>query len=61
MIEQTAESLTTVPLLHRVLSHRRIDAPVTAGLNAVLEGRLSPEQWLEGLRSEGVRKTTRAA
>jgi glycerol-3-phosphate dehydrogenase (NAD(P)+) len=60
-IGQTAESLATVPLLDQALSRSGIDAPVTSGLRNVLEGRTSPEDWLESVRSAGARGTRHAA
>ncbi|HEV7847269.1 MAG TPA: 1-acyl-sn-glycerol-3-phosphate acyltransferase [Thermoleophilaceae bacterium] len=50
-MDQTAESLATVPLLAQALAREGIDAPVTMGLRRVLDGELTPEQWLESVRS----------
>ncbi len=50
-MDQTAESLATVPLLADALAREGIDAPVTTGLGRVLDGDSSPEQWLESVRS----------
>jgi glycerol-3-phosphate dehydrogenase len=50
-IDQTAESLATVPLLGLAFEREGIDAPVTDGLRRVLDGEASPEQWLESVRS----------
>jgi glycerol-3-phosphate dehydrogenase len=50
-MDQTAESLATVPLLAQAFERRGIDAPVTTGLRRVLDGDASPEQWLESVRS----------
>src|SRR5215211_4671252 len=50
-VEQTAESLTTVPLLGLAFERKGIDAPVTIGLRRVLDGEASPDQWLESVRS----------
>jgi glycerol-3-phosphate dehydrogenase (NAD(P)+) len=50
-VGQTAESLATVPLLDDALTRDGIEAPVTAGLREVLEGRSSPDDWLESVRS----------
>jgi glycerol-3-phosphate dehydrogenase (NAD(P)+) len=63
-VGQTAESLATVPLLGQVLANDGIEAPVTAGLREVLEGRSSPDDWLESLRSadgSGPRRQAAAA
>jgi glycerol-3-phosphate dehydrogenase (NAD(P)+) len=51
IVEQTVESLATVPLLEAAFERERIDAPVTAGLHELLDGRVSPDQWLDRLRS----------
>jgi glycerol-3-phosphate dehydrogenase len=51
MVEQTAEALATVPLLDQAFEREGIEAPVTAGLRDVLDGRASPDSWLEHVRS----------
>jgi len=51
ILDQTAESLATVPLLDQAFERKGIDAPVTAGLREVLDGRASPDTWLDGVRS----------
>jgi len=61
MVEQTAESLETVPLLDLAFERRGIEAPVTAGLRELLAGRASPEQWLESVRSSRARRRRHAA
>src|SRR5215208_2749736 len=61
-IDQTAESLATVPLLGLAFEREGIDAPVTTGLRRVLDGESSPEQWLESVRSaRPARRRTHAA
>jgi glycerol-3-phosphate dehydrogenase len=50
-MDQTAESLATVPLLADAFEREGIDAPVTTGLSRVLEGTASADQWLESVRS----------
>jgi glycerol-3-phosphate dehydrogenase (NAD(P)+) len=55
-VSQTAESLATVPLLGLAFERRGIDAPVTSGLRGVLDGQVSPDQWLESVRSARPRK-----
>jgi glycerol-3-phosphate dehydrogenase (NAD(P)+) len=61
-IDQTAESLATVPLLGLAFERQGIDAPVTDGLRRVLDGESSPEQWLESVRSaRPARRRTHAA
>ena len=61
-MDQTAESLATVPLLSVAFERQGIDAPVTTGLRRVLDGESSPEQWLESIRSaRPARRRTHAA
>jgi len=61
-IDQTAESLATVPLLADALEREGIDAPITKGLRSVLDGEASPDQWLETVRSaRPARRRTHAA
>ena len=61
-MDQTAESLATVPLLGLAFERQGIDAPVTDGLRRVLDGESSPEQWLESVRSaHPTRRRTHAA
>jgi glycerol-3-phosphate dehydrogenase (NAD(P)+) len=60
-VQQTAESLATVPLLTEAFAREGIDAPVTTGLGRVLDGDASPEQWLESVRSAQPKRRTRAA
>ena len=61
-MDQTAESLATVPLLGLAFERQGIDAPVTDGLRRVLDGESSPEQWLESVRSaRPARRRTNAA
>jgi glycerol-3-phosphate dehydrogenase (NAD(P)+) len=60
-LDQTAESLATVPLLGLAFERQGIDAPITTGLRRVLEGETSPDQWLESLRSTVSGSRARAA
>jgi glycerol-3-phosphate dehydrogenase (NAD(P)+) len=61
-MDQTAESLATVPLLGLAFEREGIEAPVTDGLRRVLDGESSPEQWLESVRSARfARRRTHAA
>jgi len=61
-LDQTAESLATVPLLAEALEREGIAAPVTTGLQRVLAGEASPEQWLETIRpARPARRRTHAA
>jgi glycerol-3-phosphate dehydrogenase len=61
LVGQTAEALATVPLLGDVLEGDGIDAPVTSGLRELLEGRVTPDQWLDSVRSARPRAPSRAA
>jgi glycerol-3-phosphate dehydrogenase (NAD(P)+) len=60
-VQQTAESLATVPLLTEAFAREGIDAPVTAGLRRVLDGETSTDQWLESVRVGRSARRTRAA
>ncbi|MEA2455229.1 MAG: glycerol-3-phosphate dehydrogenase [Thermoleophilaceae bacterium] len=60
-VQQTAESLATVPLLSEAFAREGIDAPITIGLRRVLDGESSPEQWLESVRKAKPERRTRAA
>src|SRR5688572_3838794 len=60
-VQQTAESLATVPLLTEAFAREGIEAPVTAGLRRVLDGKTSPDEWLESVRSAKPERRTRAA
>jgi 1-acyl-sn-glycerol-3-phosphate acyltransferase len=61
-LDQTAESLETVPLLADALERQGIEAPITTGLQRVLAGEASAEQWLETIRSaQPARRRTHAA
>jgi glycerol-3-phosphate dehydrogenase (NAD(P)+) len=61
VVEQTAEALGIVPLLDEALARRGIEAPVTAGLREVLDGRASPDEWLDRVRRRGAGGVQRAA
>ena len=50
MLGQAAEALATVPLLGDALERDGIKAPVTGRLSDVLDGRASPDEWLESVR-----------
>jgi glycerol-3-phosphate dehydrogenase (NAD(P)+) len=60
-VQQTAESLATVPLLTEAFARQGIDAPVTSGLSRVLGGEASTEQWLESVRAVSSARQTQAA
>jgi glycerol-3-phosphate dehydrogenase (NAD(P)+) len=61
VVEQTAESLATVPLLDLAFQREGIHAPITSGLHDVLEGRISPDEWLESVRKSRGAKARSAA
>ena len=42
-MDQTAESLATVPLLAEAFEREGIEAPITTGLRRVLDGQASPD------------------
>jgi glycerol-3-phosphate dehydrogenase (NAD(P)+) len=42
---QAAESVDSVPLLAAMLEQARVQAPATAGLAALVEGRIDADQW----------------
>jgi 1-acyl-sn-glycerol-3-phosphate acyltransferase len=58
---ETAESLATIPLLTERLAREGIAAPVTSGLQRVLDGESSTEQWLENVRGAKPGRRIRAA
>jgi glycerol-3-phosphate dehydrogenase len=51
MVGQATEALATVPLLSDALSRDGVEAPVTARLREVLDGRVSPDEWLESVQT----------
>ncbi len=55
-MDQTAESLATVPLLGVAFEREGIEAPVTAGLGRVLDGETSADDWLESVRAASPRR-----
>jgi 1-acyl-sn-glycerol-3-phosphate acyltransferase len=60
-LDQTAESLATVPLLDLAFERQGIEAPVTTGLRRVLDGDASADQWLESMRTSAGDSGRRAA
>ena len=51
LVGQATEALATVPLLSEALRRNGVDAPVTGTLREVLEGRTSPDEWLDRVRA----------
>ena len=51
LVGQATEALATVPLLSEALARSGVEAPVTGQLREVLEGRASPDDWLESVRA----------
>jgi 1-acyl-sn-glycerol-3-phosphate acyltransferase len=49
----TAEAVDTVPLLVELCDRHGVDAPATAALAGLVEGRLEPSRWIERVRSGG--------
>ena len=50
LVGQATEALATVPLLSDALAQSGVEAPVTDTLCEVLQGRISPDEWLERVR-----------
>jgi glycerol-3-phosphate dehydrogenase (NAD(P)+) len=61
IVGQTAEALAAVPLLEAGLRERGLSAPATAGLSALLEGRTSPDAWVESFLAPPAPRSRRAA
>jgi glycerol-3-phosphate dehydrogenase (NAD(P)+) len=51
----TAEAVDTVPLLVELCDRLRVDAPATAALAGLVEGRIPPSRWIEKVRAGGGR------
>jgi 1-acyl-sn-glycerol-3-phosphate acyltransferase len=51
----TAEGVESVPLLAAACAREGVDAPATAALSALVEGRMAPERWIEDVRAGGRR------
>jgi 1-acyl-sn-glycerol-3-phosphate acyltransferase len=52
---QAAESVDSVPLLAELLQQARVEAPATAALAALVEGRIDAEQWSEAIVNPAAR------
>lgn len=52
---QAAESVDSVPLLAQLLEQARVEAPATAALAALVEGRIDAAQWSEAVMSPAAR------
>jgi 1-acyl-sn-glycerol-3-phosphate acyltransferase len=63
LLEETPESLDSVPLLVRAFDEAGLEAPATHDLGALIEGRLAPDEWLASVRARraGGRWRRRAA
>jgi len=62
IVGHTAEALAAVPLLDATLRERGVEAPATAGLRTLLEGRTTPDDWVQTFRSpQRERRSKRAA
>ncbi|HEY1597089.1 MAG TPA: 1-acyl-sn-glycerol-3-phosphate acyltransferase [Thermoleophilaceae bacterium] len=63
LLEETPESLDAVPLLVRAFEAAGLEAPATADLGALIDGRLGPEEWVASVRARkaGGRWRERAA
>jgi len=51
LLEETPESLDAVPLLVRAFEEAGLEAPATADLGALIDGRLGPEEWVASVRA----------
>jgi glycerol-3-phosphate dehydrogenase len=51
MLEETPESLDAVPLLVRAFEEAGIEAPATADLSALIDGRLGADEWVASVRA----------
>jgi glycerol-3-phosphate dehydrogenase (NAD(P)+) len=51
----TAEGVESVPLLAAACAREGVEAPATEALAALVEGRIPPERWIEGVRAGGRR------
>jgi glycerol-3-phosphate dehydrogenase len=60
-LDSATEALDSTPLLAAELERARIEAPATCGLAALIEGRLSVEEWIEGVRAGREPAARRAA
>jgi glycerol-3-phosphate dehydrogenase (NAD(P)+) len=49
----TAEAVDSVPLLVELCDRMRVDAPATAALAGLVEGRIEPARWIEKVRAGG--------
>jgi glycerol-3-phosphate dehydrogenase (NAD(P)+) len=47
----TAEAVDTIPLLVELCDRNGCDAPATAALAGLVEGRLDPSRWIEQVRT----------
>ena len=60
-LDGTAEALDTTAPLSAALARADLEATATSALLALIEGRLSPDEWLAELRSAGESRARRAA
>ncbi|MEA2422360.1 MAG: glycerol-3-phosphate dehydrogenase [Thermoleophilaceae bacterium] len=51
----TSEGIESAPLLAAACARQGVDAPATAALSALVEGRIAPERWIEDVRAGGRR------
>lgn len=55
VLGQAVEAVDSVPLLAAMLEQAHVTAPATAGLAALVEGRIAPEQWTATVTKPTVR------
>jgi 1-acyl-sn-glycerol-3-phosphate acyltransferase len=60
-LDSATEALDSTPLLAAELERAGVDAPATCGLTALIEGRLSVEEWIADVRARGEPPARRAA
>ena len=58
---QTAEAVTSVPLLAARLKEAGVDAPVLRGLAGMIEGNVEPDRWRASLTAPKKAKKTQSA
>lgn len=61
LLGATAEAIDTAPLMAAVLEREGRRAPASAGLAALVDGRLSAEEWLTAMRTGGAERARHVA
>jgi glycerol-3-phosphate dehydrogenase len=55
VLGQSTESVDSIPLLVAMLEQARVQAPATAGLAALVEGRIDAERWTASVTKPAAR------